>query len=101
MRKRRGRGWKLGKFESVYFLNHSIPISSFTDDFLKFISRGLIFAKTKKFAKSRNLIHVKINPRKVVDARRSFIECLKNRVFHKVSGFNIVKKFFFIAQLNA
>ena len=40
-----GQNWEnLGKFESIYFLNHLITISSITDKFLKFISRGLIFA---------------------------------------------------------
>ena len=66
----------------MYFLSHSIPISSFTDEFLKFISRGLIFAnshfskisRAKKFAKSRNLIHAKINPRKVFVLNFGFTE---------------------------
>ena len=70
MRKRRGKWSNLGKFESMYFLNHSIQITSFTDEFLKFISRGLIFANSHFSKISRNFIHAKINPRKVVHLKR-------------------------------
>ena len=52
-------GSKLGKFESMYFLNHSIPMSSFTDEFLKFISCGLIFAKSHFSKILRGLIFAK------------------------------------------
>ena len=37
---------KIGKFESMYFFNHLIPISSIADEFLNFILRGLIFANS-------------------------------------------------------
>ena len=69
MRKRRGRG---SKFENMYFLNHPITISSIADEFLKFISRGLIFANTSKnlrgliFAKSPKIREIaEFYPRKV------------------------------------
>ena len=82
MRKRRGRGSKLGKFESMYFLNTNFkPISSIADEILKFISRGLIFANSHFLKISRGLIFAKtqkireiakINPRKVDACRIKF-----------------------------
>ena len=56
----RGRGSKLGKFESMYFLNHLIPILSIADEFLKFISRGLISTNSHFSKISRGLIFAKI-----------------------------------------
>ena len=59
MRKIRGRGSKLRKFESMYFLNHPIPISSIAEQFLKFILRGLIFANCHFSKILRELIFAK------------------------------------------
>ena len=44
-------------------------ISSSADEFLKFISRGLIFANSHFSNISRNFIHAKINPRKVINKK--------------------------------
>ena len=59
MRKRIGRGSKLGKFENMYFLKHPIPISSIADEFLKYILRGSIFANSNFSKILRGLIFAK------------------------------------------
>ena len=50
---------ELGKCKSMYFLNHHIPISSIAEEFLKFISRGLIFANSHFSNILRGLIFAK------------------------------------------
>ena len=68
----RGRGSKLGKFEKHVLFELPILISSITDEVLKFISRGLIFANSPFskilrgliFAKSPKIREIaKFNPR--------------------------------------
>ena len=100
MRKRRGRGSKLGKFERMYFLNHPIPISSIAEEFFKFISRGLIFANSHFskiscrliFAKSQKINLEILSTRKLIHVRYIFLRMAGILQTRTISHYNTAER---------